>query len=623
MGSDRPAAAALLRLARRIVVPAAFTDRQLDGLAAAWEKDPRLRLAVRLSGGRVTQYLAGAPELEARYRQADETVQAVVHAAVDARRLGHTAPLPGPFLRDAAAACLPEDVWAQVEADWFDSSLDYLSRPCRGVPGILIEYRPRTGELSSGRTDYRSAAYRLADYIEQVGRRERGPAFPPAGFWDAAARTVADTDMLGQLAEQAAKRLRYGVAARLLHRAAQQGSTSAYARLAQLCCAWRDYDGAEVMATRAAEEQHVTAALCHVAAAIAAAGDTARAARLYERAAEHGDSEALKALSRLWARAGEPEKADAVKRAAARSGTASEPNVSAGRRGNAAISDTVDLWRAGHRAVAEKAAHDADGGWTLSALAQAAVDEGDAEAAERLYRASAARGGSYALRDLTAALWRFGDRAGAEAAARDAAVAGNIYPLRGLADQLYSARDLEGAERLYRELAERGDAVARSLLAEMNVDAIEPEAALAAARNGDCVELRVLANRALLCGDYDLAEQFYRELMDDDPVDALLHIAIARARADDLAGAESAARAAAEHGDAQALSIVARDANLRGDVRTAERLDREHNDWAGSSSPESIAQYLPEAQAEQLRRYGLEPDGALSPPWSCAELPPA
>jgi hypothetical protein len=48
-----------------------------------------------------TQYLAGGYELVRRYGNADPAMR-VLNAAGDARRLGHTDPLPIDFLRDAA-----------------------------------------------------------------------------------------------------------------------------------------------------------------------------------------------------------------------------------------------------------------------------------------------------------------------------------------------------------------------------------------------------------------------------------------------------------------------------------------------------------------------------------------
>ena len=66
---DPHAQARELLAGRDITVPAAFTPAQVRQLATA--DDPRLALAAGAAeGGQVTQFLAGAPELMARYRNA-------------------------------------------------------------------------------------------------------------------------------------------------------------------------------------------------------------------------------------------------------------------------------------------------------------------------------------------------------------------------------------------------------------------------------------------------------------------------------------------------------------------------------------------------------------------------
>ena len=65
-----------------IPVPAAFTPAQMGQLAGA--ADVRLALAARsAAGGQVVQFLAGAPELLARYRNAPPAARALIEAAID------------------------------------------------------------------------------------------------------------------------------------------------------------------------------------------------------------------------------------------------------------------------------------------------------------------------------------------------------------------------------------------------------------------------------------------------------------------------------------------------------------------------------------------------------------
>jgi len=96
-GEDRHAQARELLGGHDITVPAAFTSAQMDQLASA--ADVRMVLAARSArGGAVIQFLAGAPELLARYHNAPPAAAALIGAAMDARRLGMGAGLPQAFL---------------------------------------------------------------------------------------------------------------------------------------------------------------------------------------------------------------------------------------------------------------------------------------------------------------------------------------------------------------------------------------------------------------------------------------------------------------------------------------------------------------------------------------------
>jgi len=86
-GPDPHAQARELLAGHDIAVPAAFTAAQLQRLGEAGDA----RLAQAAAGardGQVIQFLAGAPELLARYRHAPPAAAALIHAAMDARRLG-------------------------------------------------------------------------------------------------------------------------------------------------------------------------------------------------------------------------------------------------------------------------------------------------------------------------------------------------------------------------------------------------------------------------------------------------------------------------------------------------------------------------------------------------------
>jgi hypothetical protein len=100
-GEDRHAQARELLAGHDITVPVTFSSAQMSQLTQA--ADARMVLAARSArDGAVIQFLAGAPELLARYRNAPPAAAALICAAMDARRLGMGAGLPQVFLEAAA-----------------------------------------------------------------------------------------------------------------------------------------------------------------------------------------------------------------------------------------------------------------------------------------------------------------------------------------------------------------------------------------------------------------------------------------------------------------------------------------------------------------------------------------
>ena len=125
--------------------------------------------------GQVIQFLAGAPELMARYRNAPPAAAALINAAIDARRLGMGIALPLAFLEAAAPGYLTDADWDALGEDWLEQALAYTAAPCKGIRGPLSRIRPRPAGSATPAT---GPAYRLADYLEQHGRRARRATSP-------------------------------------------------------------------------------------------------------------------------------------------------------------------------------------------------------------------------------------------------------------------------------------------------------------------------------------------------------------------------------------------------------------------------------------------------------------
>ena len=242
-GADPHGQARELLAGHHITVPVAFTPAQLTGLAGAG--DVRLALAAEAAeDGQVAQFLAGAPELLARYRNAPPAARAVIEAAMDALRLGMTAALPHGFLEAAAPGYLTDAEWDALSEDWLEQALAYAAVPCKGARGPLTRIRPRPGPPrparqvrdQAGRPGRPAAAggpaYRLADWLDQRGRAGRATLIPPAQFWAAAAACAVPGDQAA-LGDAADSRGLYRTAAQLHKVAAACGDLRAAAWLAR------------------------------------------------------------------------------------------------------------------------------------------------------------------------------------------------------------------------------------------------------------------------------------------------------------------------------------------------------------------------------------------------------
>ena len=248
-GADPHAQARELLDGHDITVPAAFDPGQLQRLSQA--EDARLaQAAAGAQDGQVIQFLAGAPKLLARYRNAPPAAAALIDAAMDARRLGMGVGLPKAFLGAAGPGYLTGTEWDQVaeDEDWLEQALTYTAKPSLGVRGPLTRIRPRPArargpgpgspasdeQLADGPADMPGMPlYRLADYLDQHGRHHRKSQIPPAGFWAAAADHAHPSDQ-AWLGHAAAAFGLYRDAAQLYKNAAARGNPAAVSYLADL-----------------------------------------------------------------------------------------------------------------------------------------------------------------------------------------------------------------------------------------------------------------------------------------------------------------------------------------------------------------------------------------------------
>jgi len=214
-----------------IDVPCEFTS---DDLARVTKKadstlvEAAAAAAAAGKGGQVTQYLAGVPALLNRYNKAggDPYGQAVITAAMDATRLGHASPLPSALLQEAAVGYLTPEQRTQPLARWNEAALKWASQELYGAVRAIQPVPPAAGTGVAG--------YRVADYLDQHGRRTRQDQVGPASLWDSIVTHTASRVDLIRLSHAAQDRGLYRHAAALLTRAAALGDGSAASLLLSL-----------------------------------------------------------------------------------------------------------------------------------------------------------------------------------------------------------------------------------------------------------------------------------------------------------------------------------------------------------------------------------------------------
>jgi hypothetical protein len=111
----------VLNLADVVRIAPAFSPAERGRARAAAARDRRLATALKAGGYGLTQTLAAAPQLVARWEDAQTAnpyAWAVLTAALDAARLGARAPLSAGFLRAAAPGYCTSAQQAEAPENW-------------------------------------------------------------------------------------------------------------------------------------------------------------------------------------------------------------------------------------------------------------------------------------------------------------------------------------------------------------------------------------------------------------------------------------------------------------------------------------------------------------------------
>jgi hypothetical protein len=429
----------VLKLADVVRIDAAFSPAEQDRARTAAARDPRLRVALYTAGYGLTQTLAAAPQLVARWQDAKTAnpyAWAVLTAALDVARLGARAPLSADLLRAAAPGYCTSGQQAGAPENWFEQALAYATGKLHGAAAALSPAGVGMAQI---------AGYSAADYLIQHVGRERRDERVPASTWDAILSYIRDPADAARLADSARIWLLYRYAISLYRHAADAGDEYAAYRLADLLAARGDLDGLRARAD---------------------AGHGASALLLADLLAERGDVDGLRA------RADAGDKASAlvlVTRLAERGDV----------DGLRARAEAGDGSAASHLAGLLAARGD------LAGL-RARADAGDEHAASLLPAAKLAERGDL---DGLRARAEAGDKASALVLVTRLAERGDVDGLRARAD----AGDGNAAWRLAGLLAERGDVDGLRARAEAGDGGAASRLARLLAQRGDLDGLRARA----------------------------------------------------------------------------------------------------------------------------------
>ena len=207
----------LLELAAVVRVDPEFSPAEQDRARSAAARDRRLSVALETAGYGLTQTLAAAPQLIARWQDAKTTdpyAWAVLTAALDVARLGARAPLGPDLLRAAAPGYCTSRQQAEAPENWFEQALAYATGKLHGAAAALSPAGAGMGQV---------AGYTVADYLIQHASRERRYARLPASTWDSVLSYIRDPADATRLADSARSRFLYGCAIPLYRYAAEAG----------------------------------------------------------------------------------------------------------------------------------------------------------------------------------------------------------------------------------------------------------------------------------------------------------------------------------------------------------------------------------------------------------------
>jgi TIR domain len=583
----------VLDLAAVVRVDPEFSPAEQYRAYAAAARDPRLRVALDTAGYGLTQTMASAPQLVARWQDAKTAspyAWAVLTAALDVARLGARTPLSAELLRDAAPGYCTSQQQAAAPGNWFEEALAYATGKLHGGAAALIPAGTGVGQVTD---------YMVADYLIQHASRDRRSVRVPTRTWDAILYHLRDPADAARLAASATSRLLYRYAIPLYRQAADASAddgNAAARELARLLAKRGDQDEAIQILQARADSGDWHAALM-LAGWLAERGDQDEAIQVLRARADSGDGLAAWQLADLLAKRGDL----GGLRARAERGEGRAASLLAhalAKRGD--LDGAAQIWRA---------QADVGDGESARQLARLLAKRGDVDGAAEVLRPWADAGDAESAWELAGLLVRRGDLDGLQARVE----VGDRAAARRLAEWQAARGDLDGlrvraeagewcaAQELARLLAWRGDLDGAAQIWRAQAGAGDGESA--------CRLAGLLAER----GDEDEAIQILRTLADASNAvatraQAANLLAGLLAKRGDLDGLRVRAEAGDWYAARELAGQLAEQADLEGLQARAERGDQDAiKRLAGLLTKQGRGE-----EAEQLCRFGLNPDGSIA-----------
>lgn len=652
-----PAAAGQIRRllnGRSVVVAENFDASAREQLRARAAEDPCLAETMqKATDGRITQFLAGAPEVIKRYRYGSVAERALVHAAMDARRLGVGPNLPLRLLMAAAPGYLSDDQWNGLGYgyDALQVALQDLTTPTVGEMRVLTPQRSHESDRQD--TEW----LRLADPIEELGELERDRRAVPRQLWRAIAETVTDADALAQVANKAFWRHLRKTSCELLLASYAAGSSQALMELVAEDLFFRGGVGPDFLAWLLPRADAGDIAAANAMGYLFDHQSSGLAERYYRVGAEAGEAWALGQLGTVLERTGRLVEARAAYQAAIAAGHVESHASLAGIMELQADDEALAQYLSAHTALAgSNLWHDSK---LLESAMQLAVRTGSEHAILQWLQTRALAGDSAAMSVLVKQWLATGREA--------EAVAWLTGQVESESDQAWNElhRIIGGGEKLRQWVRARlktGGAthvwqdILDSLVWE-NADDDALARLIEQADGGDVWALRELAGWYESEGHTEQAYEYFQRCLAANCSDALIGVVrllrsqgrdseaetlieehlLSRPRGDavwirayDLAKAGNL-KAAIEHweqlaaaGAGDALTTAALALSEAGRVDEALRFFCRAAESGCQEAMEEASTMLTEAgrltEANDLAQYGIEPGGEASPPWSPGEV---